>query len=50
MDDPVVVNPDTVSKNASTKFGILPDNVNGSAPNKDHVIQALATTTIPSFP
>jgi hypothetical protein len=29
MDDPVVVNPDTVSKNASTKFGILPDNVNG---------------------
>jgi len=32
---PVVVNPDTVSKNASTKEGILPENTKGKEPKKD---------------
>ena len=45
---PVVVKPDTVSKKASTKNGISPLMINGSAPNTDISTQASATITRPS--
>ena len=48
--DPVVVNPETVSNTALRYDGMLPDIVNGTAPNKDHKIQANPTITNPSFP
>ncbi len=47
--DPVVVNPDTVSKNASTKDGILPDIIKGKEPKTDIRIQPIATIATPSL-
>ena len=47
--DPVVVKPDTTSKNASSNRGMHPENRKGSAPKKDHRIQASATIRKPSF-
>ena len=45
---PVVVKPDTVSKNASTKEGISPLNTKGNAPPKLSTAQPKATATRPS--
>ena len=50
MLDPVVVNPLTVSKKASTKEGISPVITNGNAPNADINIHDNATITKPSLP
>jgi len=44
-----VVNPDDVSKNASTKDGIAPLNTNGNAPKNEITIQANPTVKNPSF-
>ena len=49
IEAPVVLKPETVSKNASTKFGISRLNTKGSAPNRDMTIQASATITKPSL-
>ena len=38
IDEPVVVKPETVSKNASTYEGICPDKKNGNAPKTDNEI------------
>ena len=46
---PVVVKPDTVSKNASVKCGISPEITKGSAPNTDSKIQDTPTINRPSF-
>ena len=46
---PVVVNPETVSKNASIYPGIAPLITNGSAPNALNRIQDNATIANPSF-
>ena len=48
IEAPVVVKPETVSKNASTKSGISPENTNGNAPNADSSTHADATTAKPS--
>ena len=45
---PVVVKPDTVSKKASTKWGMSPHRTKGIAPKADNRIQASATTANPS--
>lgn len=41
-----MVNPDDVSKNASTKDGIAPLNTNGNAPKNEITIQANPTVKI----
>ena len=46
---PVVVKPETVSKKASTKWGISPEMTKGMAPNSDMRIHAKATTARPSL-
>ena len=46
---PVVVKPDTVSKKASTKWGMSPEMQKGSAPKADMAIHAMATTARPSL-
>ena len=45
---PVVVKPDTVSNQQSTKLGIAPLKKKGSAPNSEITIQASATVKKPS--
>ena len=49
MDAPVVVKPETVSKKASTYWGISPLSTKGSAPNADMASHASATVTKPSL-
>ena len=49
MLDPVVVKPDTVSKNASIKPGISFVMTKGSAPTSDMMSQPRATAIKPSF-
>jgi hypothetical protein len=49
MEAPVVVNPETVSKNALITFGIAPLRTKGIVPNTDMRSQALATHTKPSL-
>lgn len=44
MDAPVVVKPDALSKKASAKFGMQPDNMKGIAPSMLPKIQQQATT------
>ena len=46
---PVVVKPETVSKKASTKFGMSPERTKGNAPNADISTHARATTAKPSL-
>ena len=46
---PVVVNPDAVSKTASTIWGIYPEIRNGSAPKRLRINQESATITKPSL-
>ena len=46
---PVVVKPDTVSKNASTNRGICPLMVKGRAPNRESRIQLAPTIQKPSL-
>lgn len=46
---PVVVKPDTVSKNASVIDGIAPDRIKGNDPIKEKLIQLKATERKPSF-
>ena len=46
---PVVVNPEIVSNIASTKLGISPLKVNGSAPKNDITTQPSPTATKPSL-
>ena len=46
---PVVVNPETLSKNASVMFGIVPEKIYGSAPKILVNVQASATTTKPAL-
>ena len=48
IDAPVVVKPETVSKNASINDGILPLMTNGNAPNSDIPIHDRATIASPS--
>jgi hypothetical protein len=48
--DPVVVNPDTDSKKASTKEGILPEIKKGRAPKSDTKIHPKDTMDKPSLP
>ena len=45
---PVVVKPETDSKNASLKCGTNPDSMNGTAPNKPAPSHAALTKKIPS--
>ena len=45
---PVVVKPETDSKNASLKCGTNPDSMNGTAPNKPAPSHAALTKRIPS--
>ena len=45
---PVVVNPDMVSKNASVKLSMLPDNRKGSVPNSEITTQVELTMINPS--
>ena len=47
--DPVVVNPDTASNNASTGFGITPLITNGTAPTMLSTIHPRATLANPSL-
>ena len=49
IEEPVVVNPDTISNRASTKFGISLEKTNGRHPKKLIAIQLPATQTIPSL-
>ena len=49
MLDPVVVKPDTLSKNASITFGIEPDIIKGRAPIAERINQERDTITKPSF-
>ncbi len=49
MEDPVVVNPDMVSKKASVKLGIAPERINGKQPNKLIQIQPQTTIKYPSL-
>ena len=49
IDAPVVVNPDTISKTASTIFGISPLTTKGIAPTILIIIQLRDTTTKPSL-
>ena len=49
IEAPVVVNPETVSKNASIKFGIAPDKKKGSEPKILITIHDSATVTNPSL-
>ena len=46
--DPVVVKPETVSKKASIKCGIVPENQNGRAPTIDNTTQHKPTAIRPS--
>ena len=45
---PVVVKPDVVSKNAFTKFGIMPLIIKGNEPKSDTSIQPTPQITRPS--
>ena len=45
---PVVVNPDTVSKSASTNELVTPENIKGSEPKRLRNIHERATITKPS--
>ena len=49
MLEPVVVNPETVSKSASTGCGIYPLTTKGSAPKTHKATQLRATATQPSL-
>ena len=49
MEAPVVVKPETVSKRASTRFGMAPDKKKGRQPKKLMAIQARLTQTRPSL-
>ena len=49
IDAPVVVNPETVSKNASKKYGISPLIIKGKQPTSEMNIQHSATMTNPSL-
>ena len=49
MLEPVVVNPDIVSKRLSIYEGIKPDIVKGSAPSSDIISQESDTVIRPSF-
>ena len=49
IEEPVVVKPLAVSKKASAKDGISPDNTNGNAPKNDNKSQDNDTITKPSF-
>ena len=46
--EPVVVKPETISKKASTKDGISPVMIKGSAPKTDSSTQTSATMARPS--
>lgn len=48
IDEPVVENPEDVSKTASAKFGISPEATKGMAPIMDIIIQVKDTTKKPS--
>ena len=48
IDAPVVVKPETVSKSASSKFGIAPVRKKGNEPKKLKTIQARPTEIRPS--
>ena len=48
MVEPVVVKPETISKNASKKEGISPEMIKGSAPKADISTHTSATITRPS--
>ncbi|MPN48575.1 hypothetical protein SDC9_196185 [bioreactor metagenome] len=51
MDDPVVVNPDMVSKKASVRLGTEWLKINGKLPKNENTIQTNVTMTKPSrFP
>ena len=45
---PVVVKPETVSKSASVKLGIAPENTKGRQPKRLSTIQLIETITKPS--
>ena len=49
MLEPVVVNPETVSKKQSTREGISLLKKNGSPPKKERMIQVRPTAIMPSF-
>ena len=49
MLEPVVVKPETVSKIASTTFGIAPVRTNGTAPKMEIIIQQREQIINPSF-
>ena len=49
MEAPVVVKPETVSKRASTRFGMAPERTKGRQPRKLMAIQARLTQTRPSL-
>ena len=49
IDEPVVVKPETVSKIASTTFGIAPVITNGTAPKIEIIIQQREQMINPSF-
>jgi hypothetical protein len=46
---PVVVNPETDSKKASTKLVVTPESIKGNAPKKPRKIQPIATIRYPSL-
>ena len=48
MEAPVVVNPEQLSKKASAKDGIAPDNMNGNEPINDAINQLMDTIRNPS--
>ena len=47
--EPVVVNPETVSKNASAKDGMEPLKMKGSEPKKERISHIKLTVTKPSL-
>jgi len=49
MDAPVVVNPDIVSKNASSTRGIAPLSKNGNIPTAEKIIHVSVTMREPSL-
>lgn len=48
MDEPVVVKPDMVSKNASVMEGIAPENIKGNEPKSARLTQLRVTVRNPS--
>lgn len=49
IEDPVVVNPEIVSKKESVKFGIDPLRINGKHPKKENTTQTSETIIKPSL-